>query len=389
MVRAVKRESITSSTKTVPNDQSGGEKDRRVLRSRYLAVKSKISNKRDDLTDANSDNFSSIINEVESLHQLVQKPREQVADAEALLDITSTLMSSVKAHGTHGITPSNFVSSLLMKFGRRSGIMEEEMNLTFWKDVGVAVSDVFRRAPGCCTMIGPMNTEIKLRKPAVRRKHVRPTESSRPEELDDSLSKEKTDTDKNMAIMFNILRKHRKVGLENLILNRNSFAQTVENLFALSFLVKDGRAEIKVDEKGCHFVSPRNAPAANAVASGEVAYSHFVFRFDFKDWKLMSNYVGIGGELMPHRSHANSAQPEQPSQPNQPTEERQSTAPAPSPTPTTPIRKFTRNRGLVLHDQAVLEESPDSEPSVVEDSPVYGDDLQRAAALGKGKRKLR
>ena len=31
--------------------------------------------------------------------------------------------------------------------------------------------------------IGPMNTDIKFRKPAVRRKHVRPTESSRPEEV--------------------------------------------------------------------------------------------------------------------------------------------------------------------------------------------------------------
>lgn len=72
-------------------------------------------------------------------------------------------------------------------------------------------------------------------------------------QVDDTQSEEKTDTDKNMAIMFNILKQKKRVRLETLVLNRRSFAQTVENLFALSFLAKDGRVEIIVDKSGSHF----------------------------------------------------------------------------------------------------------------------------------------
>lgn len=344
---------------------------RRVLRSRYLNVKIRISDERDDISKVDSDKFKTIIEEVDSLHQLVKKPREQVADAEALLDITSTLVTSVRAHSNEGLTPSDFVSCLLRDFGERVGSSSSTDlggNPVCWKDIGLAVSSVFKNASGCSTMVGPMNTEIKLRKPVVHRKYTRPTgNSARPEELEETQAEEKTDTDKNMAVMFDILRKNRKVMLERLILNRNSFAQTVENLFALSFLLKDGRAEITVNEKGDHLVSPRNAASASAVAVGEVSYSHFVFRFDFSDWKLMMARVGVGEELMPHRNvfipTLNSQQV--------PASQETETALA-----TTPIRKFCRNRGLVLQEQTV------------EDSPESDDSESRAAAIRKGKRKL-
>ncbi|KAL2923839.1 Non-structural maintenance of chromosomes element 4-like protein A [Bienertia sinuspersici] len=312
-----------------------------------------------------------MIDEVESLHKKVRKPREQVADAEALLDITSSFVKSVKAQKNEGVSPSDFVSCLMRDFSqqvRGTGNEDDSTNLILWKDIGLAVSHIFRKGTGCCTMLGPMSSELKKRKTVVRRKHVKPTDTARPEELDNT-KEEKTDTDKNMSTMFGILRKNRRVRLENLILNRSSFAQTVENLFALSFLVKDGRAEITANSNG-HYVCPRNAPAAEAVASGKVSYSHFVFRFDFKDWKLMLDSVGEGEELMPHRAPADtSAQSELPV-------ESENVNPEPTVT-TTPIRKLSRNRGLVLQEQTVVEESPE-----------YDDNRSRGACIRRGKRKI-
>ncbi|CAI0409852.1 unnamed protein product [Linum tenue] len=196
-------------------------------------------------------------------------------------------------------------------------------------------------------MFGPMDTEMKQRKHNVtHRPRTRLGQSTRPKEVDDTGVEERTDTDKNMAAMFWIFKIKKRARLDCLILNRKSFAQTVENLFALSFLVKDGRVEIVVDEDSNHFVLPRNAPASESVMSKEVAYRHFVFRFGFRDWQMMMAGVPDGEELMPNRDTDSSA-----------ADMSQDTGHTEGAQPRTPIRKLTRNRGLVVQNDTV-EETP-------------------------------
>ncbi|KAF3336491.1 non-structural maintenance of chromosomes element 4 A-like protein [Carex littledalei] len=226
----------------------------------------------------------------------VQRPREQVADAETLLDITTSLVRSLRSQRS-GPTPSDFVDALARKFGvpDRDGTHTNYLGVASWQSIGMSVSHIFMRGHGYCTMNGPMVAEVKPLRSAVRGKRTRPTICSQPKDVGETEGDptKKTDTDKKMLTMFTILRKQKQTKLEYLVLNRQSFAQTVENIFALSFLVKDGRVEITVDKNGHHFVSPRNAPAATSITSGEVSYNHFIFRFDMKDWKYETTVLGM------------------------------------------------------------------------------------------------
>ncbi|KAM0932376.1 putative non-structural maintenance of chromosome element 4, Nse4/EID family [Dioscorea sansibarensis] len=306
MTNGVKRKlgSSTGSPQQLGDQpDSLGVEGRRVLRSRYIAIK-KFINEGEDIMRGSLEKFWPVMTHVESLYKMVQKPREQVADAVALLDIANKLVTSVRSRTDGELTPTVFLTSLIKNSGKRYG--ESHLgnipNTKIWVDVGLMVAPILRISPAFQTMVGPMNTDVKQRKTSVRGQRTRPAGRTYAKELTGTEGEKKVDTDMNMITMFDILRKNKIIRLENLVLNRTSFAQTVENLFTLSFLVKDGRVSVTVNMDGHHLVSPRKAPAATSITSGNASYNQFIFRFDFNDWKLMTKIVKEGEEVMPHRN---------------------------------------------------------------------------------------
>ncbi|XP_034599451.1 non-structural maintenance of chromosomes element 4 homolog B isoform X1 [Setaria viridis] len=273
--------------------------ERAALRSQYAAVRGTIRELKDDPALGK---FDAAVDRIEMLHDKVQRSLEQLADGEALLDLADVLVSSTKAENRDGPTPSEFVTALLRKFGVTDTPLDSSNESFSWSSLGGAVSALFMTATGCQTMNGPMDLAIKERSCVVRKQSE--SLGSRPAEPDELPpdQDERNDTDENLAVMFRLLIRHKSVKLEHLILNWRSFAQTVDNIFALSFLVKDGRAEINVVDNGDHFVAPRNAPTAGSIASRKVTNNQFVFRFDTKDWEIMKYMVKPGEQLMPHRS---------------------------------------------------------------------------------------
>jgi hypothetical protein len=97
--------------------------------------------------NTDSDKFDSILHEFDKLHDQVKRPREQVADAEALLDLTRTLLGSVKSLANEGVTPSQFVSSLLKHYAHPPNTSID------WQKLGIAVSPIFLTVHGSSTML--------------------------------------------------------------------------------------------------------------------------------------------------------------------------------------------------------------------------------------------
>lgn len=75
-----------------------------------------------------------------------------------------------------------------------------------------------------------------------------------------------------------------------LVCNHDSFAQTVENMFTLSFLVRDQKAYLFTDtDKGMMVAGvSKNKPAPQ---QGNEQQLQFVFSFTMEDWGVMKRVV--------------------------------------------------------------------------------------------------
>ncbi|KXZ45502.1 hypothetical protein GPECTOR_54g244 [Gonium pectorale] len=150
-------------------------------------------------------------------------------------------------------------------------------------------------------LLGPMDAKPKERKVAgPRQKRQALGELERPEEHKEEAEENKQDTDRNMEIMWEIIQAQKEplVRFIELVLNPNCFSQTVENMFTLSFLVRDNRVQVLSTEKG---LCIRALDPKKPENSGKGQQTQFVVALHTDDWHKMRQKVAPERCLMPHR----------------------------------------------------------------------------------------
>ncbi|KAK2799727.1 hypothetical protein FQN50_008375 [Emmonsiellopsis sp. PD_5] len=91
------------------------------------------------------------------------------------------------------------------------------------------------------------------------------------------------------------------VPLFRFCINPNSFGQTVENLFYVSFLIRDGSVGISTDGNGLPTLHP-STPAAPSEAQAQKLQKHqTVFSLDFETWEDLIEVFDIQRPIIPHR----------------------------------------------------------------------------------------
>jgi non-structural maintenance of chromosomes element 4 len=224
------------------------EKKRREIRQKYLALISETESGKTEIIQSGS--LKSMMEEGNKLFVNVNHAREGSLDALFLKKMGEFQVEKTsKIHVGQKFDENQFLEKIKIKYNKGQEID--------WETFGSDVSKIFRKTPQTTFMYGPLKVEEKETKKREKRKKFKQGEAINPDEVNE-VTKEKNETTKKVIEIFKKIKleetthKDEEIPFLNIAIDPNSFTQTIENIFHLGFLVKDGRLKLesKEDEEG-------------------------------------------------------------------------------------------------------------------------------------------
>ncbi|KAI1779096.1 hypothetical protein F4818DRAFT_239299 [Hypoxylon cercidicola] len=215
----------------------------------------------------------------------------------------------------------------------------DEGDMFNWEHLGrFACLPNIRRPATPGFLLGPLSAEVKKRKIVKRSAPFRPNnlQETRPEVLD-AAAVQRTEKNDLTAICSKILQRLSQVqdeaqdaveeainrgaseeqasrlmvryglrdtgGIDLLkfVVNPHSFGQTVENMFYVSFLIRDGRIKIDFDENQLPTLHPVDREDETAASKHRAQKQQAVFSLDMKTWRDIISTFNITEPIIEHR----------------------------------------------------------------------------------------
>jgi hypothetical protein len=247
--------------------------------------------------DAVNDNID-LSNE---LYAKVANTLEAALDSKLLI-LTSDI-STQKARrlrlDQHLFDSNEFVTRIVVFASSQDDETSQRMD---WDAVGDVARRFMQRAPPFQAMLGPLDVQVKERKPTQRGANkLEVQRETRPQELQErDMVAQENETTRNVKHLGDLLSSYDNgINLFEFVLNPQSFGQSVENLFHASFLIRDGRASIDT-ETGLPIIFATEAPTQDDYTQG-VQKRQFVLELDVDTWRRLIQKYKITKSIIPHR----------------------------------------------------------------------------------------
>ncbi|ORY92260.1 Nse4 C-terminal-domain-containing protein [Syncephalastrum racemosum] len=293
---------INQNTDRKKYDPSQDKAERRAVRKAYRNLISNTEGHRRDFTQTKNKGLQETLLKADDIFSKVRNPTEATLDSRLL-----TLAAEIQTQKARNMrldfqlfSVDEFVTKVA-SFG--SGDLEdafEERELD-WKKIGMRSATYGKRAHSMDFMLGPLSVEKKQRKITRSVRLVKNKEDLvQPDKLEGGdLQQQENETSKNVSKIYQILDDHGPVNYLEFITNPESFSQTVENTFYVSFLIRTGVAQID-DSSGQPMLNTCEKPSANELAEG-LSRTQKVINIDMALWKSIIETYGIRTSLIPTR----------------------------------------------------------------------------------------
>ncbi|KAJ7735982.1 Nse4 C-terminal-domain-containing protein [Mycena metata] len=258
------------------------------------------------------------VDQADEIFENVKDPQEAVLDSSFLVKTTTVTSRNARAlkFGTGTFDLDDFVTRLITFMGGYKPLeevcsdasdLEEDDSPLDWAKVGRRALARSRRVPAPGFMMGPIALEQKQRAPKQQRAKFEKNKNdeTKPQTIrEEDISRSENETTKNVAVIAALLEQIDQINLFRLVINPGSFSQSVENIFYLSFLIRDAKVAFQINEDGEPLVFACEEVSDQDRDTGVLLKRQLIFEFDMATWKRAIEVFNITEPFIPTRPRA-------------------------------------------------------------------------------------
>ncbi|KTW25855.1 hypothetical protein T552_03128 [Pneumocystis carinii B80] len=291
--KSLKKE-VLISKKRVPlrldNENYCSDEDvdsRQALRQEYRKLIKMTDEKKQDYIKRGDDGLINTIRMADQLFEKVKRPQEAALDSQLLVQTVGIVNTKAKRLklGDLLFDMDLYIVKLLSFIKTDKDCHMNEDSGIDWMKIGRLAMLCNKRPPTINFMLGPLSVERKERKVTRQERfHKNKEDLVQPEEIKDGdiLPQDNT-TPKNVMNIDNYLKRHSPIGLFEFVINPESFCQTVENMFYLTFLIREGKASLVKGKNDILILESKNMSSSEEQAQGNKKQA--VMYIDMKIWR--------------------------------------------------------------------------------------------------------